>query len=248
MISQGAFREYFRREVSENPATWNTYVSYLSRIDKAIGGLDEAIGTRGIEAVSKWGKTATEPPFDSYGSNARSALKRYLAFKLDPSSTSDADIDASADPAEVDVPGSIFGVEREMQAAVRRQLSQIEQGLRADDAGFETTTATGRVDILARDQQGTLVAIELKAGPCTAGALEQVLGYAQALSDERAERVRAMLIASSFPDRIVAAAKRAADVQLFAYSFVMSFSPVAASTPTPNPSPQGGGALLETAQ
>jgi hypothetical protein len=59
------------------------------------------------------------------------------------------------------------------------------------------------------------------------GALEQVLGYAQALSEERNERVRAILIASSFPDRVLAAAKRATDTVLLRYSFTLSFSAVA---------------------
>jgi RecB family endonuclease NucS len=69
-----------------------------------------------------------------------------------------------------------------------------------------------------------LVAIELKAGKCPAGALEQVLAYSHSLSLERNEPVRAMLIAGSFSDRIRAAAKRANDVVLKTYTYSLAFA------------------------
>jgi RecB family endonuclease NucS len=200
-------------------------MSYLNRIDRTIGGLDEAIRDRGIDAVSEWGRTTNEPPFDTYAANARSSLKRYLSFSVSKAVSEDEiDVGYKIDEEEN---SSFFKIEREMQAAVRAQLSQIEKGLVEADGGFETITSTGRVDILARDASNVLVAIELKAGLCPMGALEQVLGYAQALSEERNERVRAILIASSFPDRVLAAAKRATDTVLLRYSFTLSFSAVA---------------------
>jgi RecB family endonuclease NucS len=121
----------------------------------------------------------------------------------------------------------MFKIEKEMQAAIRRDLGAIETALAAVDDGIEVTTATGRVDILARDATGILTAIELKAGPCPSGALEQVLGYAQALSDERNEEVRAILIAGSFNDRQKAASKRAVGLVLKTYTYQMSYSDMA---------------------
>ncbi|MBE7185513.1 MAG: DUF91 domain-containing protein [Methylobacterium mesophilicum] len=216
------FREYFRFKVGAAQSTHHTYNSYLNRIDQALGGLDEALVARGSDAVWEWGRNTTEPPFDTYPSNARSSLKRYLTFLIEKDAPPEPD--EFTELAEVpELAGSFFKLEREMQAAVRQQLGQIEAGLVAADNGSELATATGRVDIVARDANNILVAIELKAGECPPGALEQVLGYAQALSEERGERVRAILVASSFSDRMRAAAKRAADTQLFSYEFSLKF-------------------------
>jgi hypothetical protein len=220
------FRTYFRDVVGAAPNTQNTYNSFLKRIDVAIGGLDEAIGERGVEAVSSWAKQSSEPPFDTYGSHARSVLKRYLNFLIGLDGPSDPIVVEDIVESAVELSGSYFQLEREMHTAVRSQLEQIEAGLREVESGSEVTTATGRLDILARDASGILVAIELKAGVCPAGALEQVLGYAQSISDERAERVRAILIASDFSDRTRAAAKRATDVTLFKYRFELRFGAV----------------------
>jgi hypothetical protein len=217
------FRHYFREKVGAAPGSVATYVSYLNRIDATLKGLDEAIAERGSDAVLEWGRTTADPPFGDYPSNARSVLKRYLTFLIEKDEpVEQVELEQAVETAEL--AGSFFWLEREMQAAVRQQLSQIEPGLVAADNGSELTVSTGRVDIVAKDARGDLVAIELKAGECTSGALEQVLGYAQALSEERGGRVRAILIASSFPDRIRAAAKRATDTQLFAYEFSLKFS------------------------
>ena len=220
------FRTYFRDVVGAAPNTQNTYNSFLKRIDAAIGGLDEAITERGVEAVSGWAKQSTEPPFDTYGSHARSVLKRYLSFLIGLDGPSDPIIIEDMVESPVELSGSYFQLEREMHSAVRTQLEQIEAGLREVENGSEVATATGRLDILARDAAGVLVAIELKAGLCPTGALEQVLGYAQSISDERAERVRAILIASDFSDRTRAAAKRATDVTLYKYRFELRFGAV----------------------
>jgi RecB family endonuclease NucS len=114
-----------------------------------------------------------------------------------------------------------------MQIAVRKQLHHLEDGLEVDDGGNETVVTTGKIDIVARDKKKNLVVIELKAGLCPSGAIEQVLGYAEALSEERKESVRAYLIAGEFSDRTRAAARRVRDLQLRTYEFSIKFNTVA---------------------
>lgn len=221
-------RDGFKRDFLSNgasPNSANTYNSFLNRIDQAIGGLDEAIGRDGPEHVASWGRTNEAEPFATYRSHSMSVLRRYLQYRI---------ARASGDPDEgTDVEDELeqtlqedanFKVEREMQAQVRGQLSQLEEGLQIADGGSEISVATGRIDIVARDARGVLVAIELKAGKCPAGALEQVLAYAHSLSLERNEPVRAMLIAGAFSDRLRAAAKRANDVELKTYAYSLSFT------------------------
>lgn len=228
MYRQAQFREYFVGKIGAAPNTFNTYNSYLNRIDKFCGGLDEKIAAEGIDAALSWSRAQSEGPFETYPAHARSVVKRYLQFVVEAQSPGDEEEETEIAEAVASLvtTGASFQVEKEMQAAVRKQLAALETGLTIADGGSEMTVATGRIDIVARDAGGRLVAIELKAGACPSGALEQVLGYAQALEDEAGEPVRAILIAASFPDRIRAAAKRAKGVELKTYEFTLQFGDV----------------------
>ncbi|MCA6104739.1 endonuclease NucS domain-containing protein [Bradyrhizobium australafricanum] len=216
------FKEYL--SPTRKPSTLNVYLSYIGRIDRLIGGLDEALARDGVEKTLAWAAAETRPPFDNFPSQAKSILNSYAQFHVaqqSPDVSPEDDLIADADQT----PGSAFGIEREMQAAVRKQLSRIEPGLVEADGGKELGVATGYIDIVARDTNGKLVVIELKAGKCPAGAMEQALGYAQALGDEKNEEVRVLLIASDFPDRIMAASKRTVGLKLLKYEFSLSFTP-----------------------
>jgi hypothetical protein len=224
MFDRAGFKSYFLNEVGASPNTMNTYNSFLNRIDQAISGLDEAITRDGPEQVAAWGRTTEAEPFATYRSHSMSVLRRYLQYRIERASGEPDDLEVVEELGEALREDANFKVEREMQAQVRLQLGQIEEGLKVADGGAETTVATGKIDIVARDANGILVAIELKAGKCPAGALEQVLAYAHSLSVERGEPVRAMLIAGSFSDRLRAAAKRAHDVVLKTYTYSLAFA------------------------
>ncbi len=77
--------------------------------------------------------------------------------------------------------------------------------------------ASGRIDITARDANGHFVVIELKAGKCPAGALEQVLGYSSDLERETGTPCRSVLVASHFSKRLCSAADRTQSLMLFTY-------------------------------
>jgi hypothetical protein len=220
MYQVAAFRNWFARRGYKN-STYNTHNSFLNRIDELVGGLDEKINAEGIDAILKWAKGADGGPFEKYASQSRSVLNRYVEFLIDAQSPTNA-LDEESDLEEASDP-AIFHVEREMQSAVRKQLELLESGLREADGGLEVSVATGRIDILAEDRNGNLVVIELKAGLCPSGAIEQVLGYAEALFADRGKPVRAYLIASEFSDRHLAAAKRVRDLELRTYEFSLKF-------------------------
>jgi RecB family endonuclease NucS len=118
----------------------------------------------------------------------------------------------------------LFRYECELQEAIRRQLSQVEPGLVEADGGHERSVATGKIDVLARDLAGHFVVIELKAGPCPHGALEQVLAYSSDLEAETGTPCRAILVASQFSERIRAAAKRARDISLVTYELQLGLA------------------------
>jgi RecB family endonuclease NucS len=227
MYDRTGFLSYFADVVGASSNTCATYRSFLNRIDEAVSGLDEMLARKGLEGSMEWARTAEVEPFSTYRSHARSVLKRYAMYRLDRVDTNEADepvtdiVTAPVDPSiETD---ANFIREKEMQVQVRRQLVALEAGLIAIDEGAEAQVATGRIDILARDASGGTVVIELKAGKCPAGALEQLLAYAYDVEQEKGTgAVRAMLVAGSFSDRQRAAAKRAG-IELRTYAYSLTF-------------------------
>jgi RecB family endonuclease NucS len=111
----------------------------------------------------------------------------------------------------------VFQNERDMQAAIRRELSMFEPGLVEADGGRERVVASGKIDITARDANGHFVVIELKAGNCPAGALAQVLAYSSDLERETGTPCRSVLVASQFSQRLCTAADRTQSLMLFTY-------------------------------
>ncbi len=221
-----AFKAFLSAQHGFQKNSCDTYNSFLLRMDRAKGGLDESIKSEGKDAVLAWARSATVPPFDSSRSHANSVLKKYMQFLMDVENpTEEAENEIQTESEQLEPSGLAFNIEREMQQAVRRQLSAIEDGLVEFDGGRERRVVTGFIDIVAKDQSGRVVVIELKAGMCPTGALEQVLGYAEALSQEDGlTDVRTILIASDFPDRLRAASKRVRDIQLLRYDYSLKFS------------------------
>ena len=118
-----------------------------------------------------------------------------------------------------------FGLERDMQLALRRSIEQLEAGLRIIDGDKESTVASGRIDITARDKKGATVVIELKAGPADRDVIGQILSYMGDLTDGQAT-VRGIVVAREFSPRAIAAARPVPSIRLIRYGFRFSFEPV----------------------
>jgi transposase-like protein len=70
-----------------------------------------------------------------------------------------------------------FGLERDLQSALRANIEQLEPGLRIVDDGKEHITDAGRIDITDKDTDGVVVVIEVKAGTAAPEALTQLSAY-----------------------------------------------------------------------
>ena len=118
-----------------------------------------------------------------------------------------------------------FGLERDLQLALRRSIEQLEPGLTIIDGDREQTVASGRIDITARDERGVTVVIELKVGEADRDAIGQILSYIGDLTDHTTQ-VRGILVARDFSARAVAAARAAPNIQLVQYGFRFTFETV----------------------
>jgi hypothetical protein len=119
-----------------------------------------------------------------------------------------------------------FGLERDLQSALRANIGQLETGLRIIDDGKERVTEAGRIDITAEDLHGNVVVIELKAGTATPQVIAQVLAYMGAVSEIDVKPVRGILVAGDFHKRVVLATRAVPNLQLKRYSFQFSFEAV----------------------
>jgi len=118
-------------------------------------------------------------------------------------------------------------LERDLHNWLTTRLSEIEPGLILVDGGVEYQTEVGRIDILAKDQTGGLVAIEIKAGKAKDSALGQLLGYMGCLSSSNEQpKVRGILVASSFDTRVICAAKGLPNVKLVKYQLLFNLEEI----------------------
>ncbi len=117
-----------------------------------------------------------------------------------------------------------FGLERDLQRVLRGSLNQLEPGLEVDDGGSEKTVDAGRIDITAKDGQGRIVVIELKAGVAQPEAVAQLLAYMGTIENPEDKSVRGILVASDFHPRVVHAAKAVSNLALKSYSIHFSFN------------------------
>ncbi len=118
-----------------------------------------------------------------------------------------------------------FGLERDLQAALRANIEQLDTGLKITDGGKEQTVASGRIDITAEDQTGTRVVIELKTGSADRDAIGQILSYMGDLAETN-KSVRGILVAGDFSARALSAARAVPNIQRKKYSFKFSFESV----------------------
>ncbi len=117
-----------------------------------------------------------------------------------------------------------FGLERDLQKAIRDDIDQLESGLRIIDGGTEQITEAGRVDIMAIDMNENVVVIELKAGRANPEVIAQVLSYMASISEKEKKPVRGILVAGDFHKRVILAAQAIPNLQLKKYSFQFAFN------------------------
>lgn len=120
-----------------------------------------------------------------------------------------------------------LSLERDMQAALRRDIKKLGSTLAIVDDGAERSVDTGFIDITCEDRSdGALVVVELKACKADSRAIGQILGYMGDLSSEEGDRqVRGVLVAHEFDKRTISAARAVSSLVLMRYSVEFRFEP-----------------------
>lgn len=123
-------------------------------------------------------------------------------------------------------------LEKDLEEYLARNLGQLEKGLtlysQNELKGRQFNTDAGRIDILAIDNSGNLVVLELKAGIATIQALGQVLSYMGYISHNiaKGKEVRGFIIADDFDGKLKYAASVTPAISLKKYVVSFGFEDV----------------------
>ncbi len=198
----------------------------LHAADGLNGLINELKYSRQDQRINRPNETKIPFDGDNYNNLAsyRDAIRRYKRFLED-----DVEIQEVEEQPIEELPEPVanqrIGLERDMQAAIRVNIEQLEVGLHITDGGRERSVETGFIDITAEDTQGTPVVIELKTGVAGQRAVAQILSYIGSVMDEEGiDEVRGILVASDFDRKARAVARVIPSLSLVRYQFSFKFN------------------------
>lgn len=110
--------------------------------------------------------------------------------------------------------------ERDLRDFLLNKLSAIEDGLTLFEQGVEYKLSTGRADILCYDKDNGIVVVELKVGETGIETYGQIKMYIAAVEKDvaKGKKVRGIIIAKGFDDKLVITASRDREILLMRYS------------------------------
>lgn len=237
------YRQWLERQKYQS-ATISAQMFRAGRVEEHYGDLDEHYAKdRMVSLIKALTYSADDErhnrsnpskiPFegDIRGNLAsyRDAVRRYLRFRDSEESaagvSTSEELKSEVQPAVAEEIGQRIGLERDLQAALRLEIHQLERGLTIVDDGAERSVDSGFIDITARDGSGAIVVIELKAGSAGQRDIAQILSYMGDLAaEEEGSTVRGILVASEFDARAKSASRMIPNLILRKYSIRFLFS------------------------
>lgn len=236
---RASYEDWLRAAVPSDGA-FRTKLSELRRVERAYGDLDEhydddelstLIEEFTYSSADAANNMANPTKFEINGdirnnlASYKAAIAKYQRFRQDQEHEDGAEPRKRLSQVEEDTP-SLFGLEKDLQAALRTSMNQLEPGLTIADGGMEKTVPSGRIDVFASDALGAPVVVELKAVKAPLKAISQIMSYMGDIAEETGQAPRGILIAPDFDDKLVAAARIAPSIKLVRYGFSFQFSDV----------------------
>ena len=241
---KSSYQHWLERQEFLGKRTAQSRMSNTKRVEECYGDLDEHYDRDQLRSVIDELKYSAEDerrdkpnpskiPFNgdirTNLASYRNATERYCKFRRETADDENiAGISSLPTKDAHDVvnePGQLIGLERDMQAALRRAIEQLEHGLEIIDDGAERSVSSGFIDITARDARSSIVVIELKTGTARQKAVAQILSYMGDLADEEPDaEVRGILVAGDFDKKARAAARVVPTLSLRAYKVNFEFT------------------------
>ncbi len=241
---QAAFQLWLQHQNLDS-ASVTQQLNRATRVEKHYGGLDRHYTRDRLQSVidelqytpEDEKKRRPNPSKINFDGNIRNnlslfryAVEQYRRFKdseaeqMARSEFEDDEGPAGAVSGAGDEGRQRPGLDRDMQAALRADIGQLEPGLQIIDGGAERVVESGSIPITARDASGAIVVIDLKAGSVGMRGVAQVLSYmGDIAADEPDARVRGILVAAEFENKGRAAARMAPTLSLRAYALKFEF-------------------------
>lgn len=240
-------RPDYHRWLAEQQYSDNTQTAQIHRVRKVeeyYGSLDEHFSNRTYQQVidsleySTNDERANKPnpskiKFDGNIRNNlqsyKNAVVRYQKFLNDNTfhggAVEEIEIRESAEVfSEAEEKKQRLSLERDMQAALRRNIGSLDPALKIIDDGAERAVSSGLIDITCEDEN-SLVVVELKAGKADSRAIGQILGYMGDLQEEEGGKpVRGILVAHDFDQRARSAARVVPTLTLKKYAIEFKFT------------------------
>lgn len=202
-----------------NPAA--QVILTFDELDKIVPG--------GLPASAKqypawWANNASSQPHAKYWLDAgRRATPNFKAgqavFTLDKSietgELAAAVVDESTPQVLTEYVESSLSLERDLEDQIVSHLDVLEPGLTL--VSRQETSDVGRLDLLARDAEGRMVIIELKAGEAKDSSIGQIARYIGWYAQKEGKPPRAILVASGFSEPVRWAAKAIPGLKLVTY-------------------------------
>ncbi|MEF8690411.1 UNVERIFIED_CONTAM: endonuclease NucS [Comamonas sp. A-3] len=202
-----------------NPAA--QVILTFDELDKIVPG--------GLPASAKqypawWANNASSQPHAKYWLDAgRRATPNFKAnravFTLDTSletgELAAAVVDESTPQVLAEYVESSLSLERDLEDQIVSHLDVLEPGLTL--ISRQESSDVGRIDLLARDAEGRMVIIELKAGEAKDSSIGQIARYIGWYAQKEGKPPRAILVASGFAEPIRWAAKAIPGLKLVTY-------------------------------
>lgn len=229
--------------------TISTQESHIRQIERCYGDLELLIKDGGLDQIvgemtyTMDDERAGRPNPSKVDFNGRvytrlqslkGGVKRYASFlaeTADGAFTPPKDAQAVPETSDPTPEKQRLALEKDMQRALRRDISALDRDLTIIDEGVEFSVESGFIDILCETGAGALVVIELKAGQSDPRVIAQTLGYmGDLMAEDPSRAVHGVIVAHDFDRRTRSAARAISNLKLMTYHVHFSFAEVESAT------------------